>query len=434
MNKLFIISMGLAAAGTTSLHAAYAPDLNPMETSKIWSVAGTLRGFYDDNYTTSPNGDKQGSGGFEVSPSVQLSVPLQQTEFALKYTYGLYYYQARQNDGNDPYDQTHQMDLWVDHAFSERWQATLHDTLAIGQEPELINPGPGGTPQPFRVNGNNIANYATAALTTDWTRLFSTVLTYNNGYYQFQQSGGDAAAPSQNGLLTRLDQSIGLDLQWSVAPETIVLVGYQFEFVNFWGNEVVAQNPPPPAVATQLFYSDSRNTYSHIPYVGFQHQFLPNLNVSAKVGAEYTENYNDSSSPNFVTPWVLSSASYTYAPGSYAQLGFTHSQNATYVIAQSSTGQITQSQQSSVITASVNQSITAKLTGSVIGTVQLSRYNQGAFNNNEDEDYALGLNLTYAFNQHFSTEVGYNFDLLQSNVPGNAYSRNRVYLGVTAAY
>src|SRR5271156_5849545 len=100
MNKLFIISMGLAAAGTTSLQAAYAPDLNSMETSKIWSVAGTLRGFYDDNYSTSPNGQKQGSGGFEVSPSLQLSVPLQQTELAVKYTYGLYYYQARQNDGN----------------------------------------------------------------------------------------------------------------------------------------------------------------------------------------------------------------------------------------------------------------------------------------------------------------------------------------------
>src|SRR5664279_3434829 len=88
MKNLFIC-VGLAAAGTASLQA-YAQELNSMQTTKIWSVSSTLRGFYDDNYTTSANGNKQGSAGFEVSPSVQLNVPLQQTEIGIKYTYGLY--------------------------------------------------------------------------------------------------------------------------------------------------------------------------------------------------------------------------------------------------------------------------------------------------------------------------------------------------------
>ena len=51
MRKFFVCA-GLALAGTTSLQAAYAPDSNSMETSKMWSVAGTLRGFYDSNYNT----------------------------------------------------------------------------------------------------------------------------------------------------------------------------------------------------------------------------------------------------------------------------------------------------------------------------------------------------------------------------------------------
>ncbi len=93
MKKLFVF-VGLATAGSASL-PVYAQDLGPMQTTKIWSASASLRGFYDDNYTTSPNGDKQGSAGFEVSPSVQFNVPLQQTEIGLKYTYGLYYYQAR---------------------------------------------------------------------------------------------------------------------------------------------------------------------------------------------------------------------------------------------------------------------------------------------------------------------------------------------------
>jgi hypothetical protein len=148
---------------------------------------------------------------------------------------------------------------------------------------------------------------------------------------------------------------------------------------------------------------------------------------------EITEYYN-STSPNYITPYVNSSASYTYAPGSYAMLGVVHSQNATYVSAAGSNGDSTQNQQSTVISVSVNQAITAKLTGSVVGNAQLSTFNQGAYNNQTEQTYGLGLNLTYAFNQHFSTEVGYNFDDLQSNIPGNGYSRNRVYLGVTAAY
>ncbi len=426
--KKLIISVGLAAVGTASLEAAYAPGLNSMEASKFWSVSGTLRGFYDDNYSTSVNGAKQGSAGFEVSPSASVNVPLQQTELGLRYTYGLYYYQQRQDQGNNPIDQSHQVDLWVDHAFTERWQGTVHDTLAVGQEPSLLTPSGQGSAQPYRVEGNNLVNDGIVSLTTDWTRLFSTVLTYENDFFDYEQNGGDASAPSQAGLLNRIDQSVALNLQWNVAPETVALVGYSFEWVDFTGNEQVAQNQ-----VTGAFYnSNSRNNYSDIFYVGLQRAILPNLNVSAKVGVQDTINYNDSS-PAFVTPYAVATASYTYAPGSYVQLGVTHQQNATYVVAPSSTGKITQSQQSTVLSASVNHQITEKLTGSIIGLMQLSSFDQGAYNNNSEETYSLGLNLSYAFNQHLSCEVGYNFDDLQT-VVGDGYSRNRVYVGVSAAY
>ena len=125
-----------------------------MDTTKMWSVAGTLRGFYDSNYNTQPNGPyKLSSFGFEVSPSLDLNVPLQQTEIGLRYIYGLYYYQDRENLGQKPIDQTQQVNLWVDHAFSERWQGRVQDNLEVGQEPQLIN---GGTLT--RVEGNNIHN------------------------------------------------------------------------------------------------------------------------------------------------------------------------------------------------------------------------------------------------------------------------------------
>ncbi len=59
MMKKFIVSVGLVAAGSMSLHADYSPDAS--DTSKIWTLSGTLRGFYDDNYLTAPR--KEGSAG-----------------------------------------------------------------------------------------------------------------------------------------------------------------------------------------------------------------------------------------------------------------------------------------------------------------------------------------------------------------------------------
>jgi Putative beta-barrel porin 2 len=444
MKKLFV-SVGLAAAGTASLFAAYAPGLDSMQTTKIWSVSSTLRGFYDDNYTTSPNaggGDvhKQGSAGFEVNPEIQLNVPLQQTEFGLKYDYGLYYYQDRQNNGNNPIDQSHQIDLYVDHAFTERVQGKVDDTLAIGQEPQLLNSGgSAASSNPYRVNGNNLANNATVSLTTDWTRQFSTLTTYRNGYYDYQNDGtttnnlNSNGNPSLSAVLNRIDQSIGTDFQWHVAPETIALVGYMFDWVNYTGDQPIAINATASA-KNPYFYSDSRNTISHIGYIGGQHNFLANLSVSAKVGVQATDNYNESPSSTTVNPWAALSATYTYAPGSYVQLGFNQLQNATDVVAPASNGKITQNQESSVVFVTVNHQITKKLLATAIANFQNSIYNGGASANEADQDYNFGLNFTYSFTQHFSAQLGYNFDDLQSDIPDRAYSRNRVYLGVTAAY
>lgn len=436
--KKIIVSVGMIAAGAASLEAAYAPGLNSMEASKFWSVSGTLRGFYDDNYNTSPT--KQGSAGYEVSPSVNFNVPLQQTELGLRYTYGLYYYQDRRNQGNNPYDQTHQVDLWLDHAFTERWQSTVSDTLAVGQEPGLLTPGTGGAgqpaAQPLRIEGNNIVNSAQVTLTTDWTRLFSTLLSYNNVFTDYENNGTTeanlaTAGASQSALLNGIEQSISLQPLWIVAPETTVGLGYTFQWQNYDGSQPVSQN-----LNGTFNYSSSRNNYSHIGFVSLQRSFLPNLNVSAKLGVQDGVYYNNyPSTTTSLTPYAVSSATYTYAPGSYAQLNVSHEQNSTYVATvNTSNGSQTQSQQSTVVSASINHQITAKLMGSIIGNIQVSTFYQGQYDNQNQDLYSLGLNLTYAINQHLSAEVGYNFDALQTPVPSSDYNRNRVYLGVTAAY
>ena len=90
--------------------------------------------------------------------------------------------------------------------------------------------------------------------------------------------------------------------------------------------------------------------------------------------------------------------------------------------------------ESSTVYASLNHKLTPKLLGSIIGRWQHSAYSQGQFNNQADDFYSMGLNLSYNFTPHFSADAGYNLDHYASQIPNNGYTRNRVYLGVTAAY
>src|ERR1035437_5349871 len=280
MKKIFI-SAGLAAvsaAGFETVFAAATDALSP----KDWNVAGTLRGFYDDNYSI--GGNQKGSFGFEVSPTISLNVPLQQTEFGLRYTYGLYYYQQRQDSNVDPIDQTHQMELWLDHAFNERWRANVTDSFAIGQEPQLLDPQQS---VPYRIEGDNMANHANFTLNTEWTRLLSTAFHYGNDFYDYQNSGGNENAPSYAGILNRIQQNVSLDFQWSIQPETMAFIGYNFNLVNYTGDEPIAVSP------SGVYMSDSRDLMSHTAYVGVNHQFTANLSGMVKGGVTYTDSYND---------------------------------------------------------------------------------------------------------------------------------------------
>ncbi|HSY74073.1 MAG TPA: outer membrane beta-barrel protein [Dongiaceae bacterium] len=419
------MSVGLAAAGTASLHAAYTPEAG--DNSKLWTLSATLRGFYDDNYNTAHSNVK-GSFGAEVSPQFTLNVPLSQTELGMRYTYGLYYYQERQNLGQNPYDQTHQLDLWLDHAFNARWSAKLQDSVVVSKEPDLRS----AAAVPQRTSQDSIGNRARLTLDTDWTRLFSTELSYQNGYYYYLNNGGNAGAPSLAGLLNRDENLISIDFKWNVKPTTVLLVGYQYGQNFYTGNEAIGVNP----ITGNTDFSSVRDSLSHYVYVGVQHAFLENLSGSAKVGAQYVDNYNDFGSPTSFGPYLDASLIYTYSPGSYAQIGVTHSlNNATAVSSVSSTtGRITDSQESSVVYGSVNYQVTSKLTASAVAHFEYDTYDGGNASNQSDQLYDFGLNLSYSFARHFSAEAGYNFDYYTSAIPLQSYTRDRVYLGLTASY
>ena len=470
MKKIFI-SVGLVAAGATGLQSACAAGLDVIS-PKAWNVSATLRGFYDDNYAISSA--KKGSFGVELSPQISFNVPLQQTDLGMRYIYGLYYYQQRQDLGVNAFDQTHQFDLWLDHSFNERWRVKLTDTLAIGQEPALLQPNQGaGAAIPYRIEGDNLANHALITLNTDWTRLFSTAIHYGNNYYDYDNSGASLMSPqplfppfgtqfgmpvstpgvsgfnslnapgaSYAGLLNRIEQSAGIDFQWHLQQETMLFVGYNFSLVNYTGDEPIAvfnyvdnYVDQSPASRSVVYRSDSRDSMTHYGYVGVQHDFTSNLSGMARGGVSYTDSYNDPlQNSTSLAPYADLNISYTYIPGSYVQLGFTHDINSTDVATVGSNGSLTQYQESSVVYADINHRFTPKLLGTAVARYQYSTFEGGASTGGGDSSFGFGLNVYYAINPHFYADAGYNYDNMKSDLGGRGYERNRVYIGLGANY
>lgn len=423
--KKIIMTASLAALGAVSLQAAYAPGLSATERTKPWSVAATLRGFYDDNYTTSPEtranpalGTARSSYGMEISPSASLNLPLDQTLLSLSYQYSMRYYEDRTKGSAD---HSHQFNARLNHAFTENYRMDLSDSFVIAQEPALLA-GDGPVAIPLRLNGNNMRNTAAAKFQAEITRLFGIELGYSNTIYDYDND-------TYAGLLNRMEHLITFDTRWHVLPKTVAILGYQYGMVNYDDKRTIDARTYGVAGTVNSKIRDNR---SHYVYAGVDQTINSKLNGSVRLGGQFTEYQNAKSLSNGALkddssiPYADASLTYAYTTGSYAQLGVKHTRMATDILALD--------QEATTVYGSINHQITAKLMGSLMGQLQNSSFNQGPFNNSEDNYFVVGLNLTYTINQYLAAEAGYNFDRLDSDIQDRSFTRNRVYLGLRASY
>jgi hypothetical protein len=436
--KNFFVSAGLLAIGVASLHAdEYAPDFTAMDATKPWTVSGTLRGFYDDNISTSPNGHKQGSAGFEISPQASLIMPLQQTELGLRYTYGLYYYQQRENQGSNPIDQSHQVDLWVDHAFSQATEGKIQDSFISQQDPQLTS---GGNSFPYRVQGNNIENVGTLSLEHEFSMLFSADLSYQNTWVDYQNSSGTIQNPSPAALLNSDQHSAAVTLNYVYLPDLTFMVSYNFAWTYYTANQPVGYYSFGGfQFLNEIYYSQNRDLMSHSVTVGAKYAATANLSITGQAGFTYNDNYNlasfDTQQAGSIQPAASVAVTYTYLPGDYVQVGLTE---ASIPVATSDpnkfNGSLTLYQQATVFYAAINQQITPKLTGSLTGNYQYATYVGGNSDGQSQNFASLGLNLAYAIDPWVSVDAGYNLYYLTSTAALPGYSRNIGYASVTASF
>jgi hypothetical protein len=443
--KKIVASVGLAALGASTLPSASAQSLAAPDASKPWSIAATLRGFYDDNTATLPNdvapppGQHRGSFGFEVSPSANLVwSPQEQTTLSAGVLYSMMYYDNTPPNSADHIDQSLTANLSLTHAFNEELKGSASDSFVWGQEPDLLRAGNAfATFQ--RISGDNYRNYASLALDAQVAPKVGINLGYDNTWYHYQASGATAdpftgiiiASPA--GVLNRVENRGHVEALYELLPETKALVGYQFTDVNFTGDEYIGGY----ATFFGLLYpvvSNQRNYREHTAYVGLEQTFTPQLTGSVRAGASYTDYYNDPNTSSSWAPYALASLRYAYSHASYVEVGFSYDREATDVVGLFGNAGFTTSAESAVVYGTVNHQLAPNLYGSLMAQFQNNIYQGGIYNNDTDQFFLVGLDLEYRFNPNFSAHVGYDYDRLDSQIAFRAFDRNRVYIGVTASY
>jgi hypothetical protein len=423
--------LAIGALGAQNLHAQMVASAD-----KPWSVSGTLRGFYDDNYNTVPdnvpNLPRRSSFGFEVKPSISVSLPLDQTTLMASYVYSMKYYDDRPTH---KIDQSHDFELFMNHNFSERYSLDLADSFVIAQEPELIDKELSDV---TRSDGNNLRNNAAINFHAQITDLLGFVIGYANTLYDYQQNGFASNAANLN----RDEHLATLESRWHILPETTLVFGYKFGYVHHMSGDSLNPQFDQFGFPNAYLSPSARNQRSHFLYGGVEQALTRDFSVSARVGAQYVDYFNDPFANSSWSPFVDLGLNWTYSAAGNLTFGFRYAHNQTDNTGVDTAGRVDLTtlnldQESASLYGAITHKITPKLTGQLSAQYQNSTMHgavNGVNNGETDNIYLVGINLTYEFTHFLSGEVGYNYDKLDSEILNRGYDRNRVYVGVTATY
>ncbi len=472
MNKV-IAAVGLTVLSGAFAQAQYAPGLGANEQAKDWTLAASLRGFYDDNYLTQPSSFVTAGGvvhpriaswGTEAIPSAAWNHSVETSLMSVSYVYDVRWY-----ENHSTVDQTHQLNAGYQREFSERYKIGLTESFVVAQEPTVIDPSV--ISSPLRVEGDNIRNTGTASFTDSLTKSLDLHLGYNNTLYAYPQLadsvigypfrgpvyGAYTGQPSRSALLNRMEQLATLDLSWKLTDVTTAKVGYQFGETAYTSQEYInypygggSGYAPPPGYSGPPFKgdrSDVRNSYSHYAFLGVDHNFTSQFMGSIRAGGEYIDYYKNvdqygNSAPNsVVSPYVDASIADQYQNGCNVQLGVRHVHNATDVVGapgDTATGGTIPvvDEETTAVYLSDTHKLTEKLTATILGQAQLSSFNApgSSYDSEKDAFFILQIKFAYAFSPWLSAEAGYDYNRLKSDLADRSYTRDFMYVGVRATY
>jgi opacity protein-like surface antigen len=401
MNKK-IITLGVAAIGVAGVQAA--------DAGKVWEVTASLRGFYDDNYTTSPDQLAEESWGIEVSPGINFTLGEgTDMEFSAGYAFGMRYYEDRESDNED---YGHELGISLDKKFSDTSVLLLSNGLVVAQEPEILN---GGTP--LRIEGDNLRNTFAARYRRVLSGSTGVDIGYGNSIFDYEEE-------YHSSLLDRSYNEVSLDVFYGMA-ETEYYAGYRYSSTDFEGD--VLQVPG------LVFNPAARSNHAHAGYVGARHQLDKNILANVRAGVQNVDYYDFDLMPGLIpedesSPYVDARMEWEYAEGSKLVAGATLARGATDLQAAD--------QEISSVYAQLLHKISGRVHGTLTGRFQDAEISGGGekLDGKEESLLLLGASLTYAVADNIWAEVSYNYDELDSDVPHRSFERNYLSVGIGTTY
>jgi len=401
MNKK-IITLGVAAIGVAGVQAA--------DAGKVWEVTASLRGFYDDNYTTSPDELAEESWGIEVSPGINFTLGEgTDMEFSAGYAFGMRYYEDRESDNED---YGHELGISLDKKFSDTSVLLLSNGLVVAQEPEILN---GGTP--LRIEGDNLRNTFAARYRRILSGSTGVDIGYGNSIFDYEEQYHSA-------LLDRSYNEVSLDVFYGMA-ETEYYAGYRYSSTDFEGD--VLQVPG------LVFNPAARSNHAHAGYVGARHQLDKNILANVRAGVQNVDYYDFDLMPGLIpedesSPYVDARMEWEYAEGSKLVAGATLARGATDLQAAD--------QEIGSVYAQLLHKISGRVHGTLTGRFQDAEISGGGekLDGKEESLLLLGASLTYAIADNIWAEVSYNYDELDSDVPHRSFERNYLSVGIGTTY
>ena len=401
MNKR-IVTLGVAAIGVAGVQAA--------DAGKVWEVTASLRGFYDDNYTTSPDELAEESWGIEVSPGINFTLGEgTDMEFSAGYAFGMRYYEDRESDNED---YGHELGISLDKKFSDTSVLLLSNGLVVAQEPEILN---GGTP--LRIEGDNLRNTFAARYRRILSGSTGVDIGYGNSIFDYEEEYHSA-------LLDRSYNEVSLDVFYGMA-ETEYYAGYRYSSTDFEGD--VLQVPG------LVFNPAARSNHAHAGYVGARHQLDKNILANVRAGVQNVDYYDFDLMPGLIpedesSPYVDARMEWEYAEGSKLVAGPTLARGATDLQAAD--------QEISSFYAQLLHKISGRVHGTLTGRFQDAEISGGGekLDGKEESLLLLGASLTYAVADNIWAEVSYNYDELDSDVPHRSFERNYLSVGIGTTY
>ncbi len=377
--------------------AAYTPapsaSTDTSESTKFYTITASLREGYDDNIFTAKD-NKVGSFTTEFTPSFLIDFPMDSSDFSARYTFDSVYYQNR--SGNQ-FDLNHEFVARYNHAFSDRFNLDLREQFRYDNEPSLLD----ATGTLFR-DGAYISNVSSAEFTAQWTPLLSTVTSYSNTLYYYQDS---SLATEEN----YMENTVNQDLRFAVLPTYTVVVGGIYDDVSY-----------------QHF---SRGYTSYTGNAGIDWQTTPALVLGARLGGTLTDTESAGSS---VSPYATVTANWRLGQRSHLDFSYLHDVVTTDVV-------FANGQEADRFNARFSYDITPSVTAHLEVMYTHSDYTSdliqpGTLNSFDEDVVAIDTGFAYHFNKNFDFDLGYTFSNVSSQLTFREYTRNQVNMGIRGTY